>query len=114
MASSQETAILGPGGVRRVHPGNHNDLHLAPNYVFNCAYGTQCNVNWLTPAALRSCSARPATCLDSLNRGLLSGLQAPIRGDESVFDEELQFIKARRELEQKILQGGTDIYDGMF
>ena len=91
-----------------LHP-RHERL-LAPNYVFNCAYGRQCEVDRLTPAALRSCSARPAICMDAVNRGLLSGLQPPIMGNETVFTEELNYIKLHRDLEVKLLQGGTDIY----
>ena len=83
---------------------------LAPNYVFNCAFGRQCEVDRLTPAALLSCSARPAICMDAVNRGLLSGMQPPITADETVFTEELNYIKSQRELEASILQGGTDIY----
>jgi len=104
---------LGPDGAKYIHP-EHKGMHLAPNYVFNCAPGMQCDVDWLTPAALYSCAARPAICLDAVNRGLLSGMQAPIKGNESVFDEEMQFIKNRRQLEEKILQGGTNTYKGLF
>ena len=96
-----------------MHP-EHKDMRMAPNYVFNCAYGMQCDVNWLTPAAMHSCADKPAICLDAVNRGLLSGLQAPIKSHESVFDDEILFIKTRRELEEKILQGGTDVYRGLF
>lgn len=67
---------------------------MAPNYVYE-SHGEQLVTNTLATApVLASCNAHPSVCTDAVTRGLLSGLQPMLTGDESLFPQDRIYYHA--------------------
>jgi hypothetical protein len=85
-----EAAAAAAAGLDALSAGGF----MAPNYVYT-AHGEQLVTNTLTSGpVLASCNVRPGPCADAITRGLLSGLQPMLTGDESLFPADRVYYDA--------------------
>lgn len=83
LAALDDAAALTPGA------------YMAPNWVFRCGANQSCVTNRYdtsNPAIDASCVAQSARCVDSVTRGLLSGLQPLLHPSETLFPEEARVL----------------------
>ena len=75
---------------------------MAPNYVYSLPnFPWQKETQSWSTEVEKSCEKNPMVCLDSINRGLLSGLQTPVTS-ETVFQNEDAFFKAYSKMVPKV------------
>ena len=85
-----EAAAAAAAGLDALSAGGF----MAPNYVYT-SHGEQLVTNTLTSGpVLASCNVRPGPCADAVTRGLLSGLQPMLTGDESLFPADRMYYHA--------------------